>query len=119
MIRDLDIDISHFKGKGWNKGNKNAGKGAPLETILVSGSSYTNMSLLKKRVVEAGVLKYECAVCLLKGTWNNKPLTLHLDHKNGLHNDHRPENIRFICPNCHSQTPTYSGKNKGRVPQLV
>jgi 5-methylcytosine-specific restriction endonuclease McrA len=41
-----------------------------------------------------------------------KPLSLHLDHKNGKNNDHRIENLRFLCPNCHSQTATYAGKNK-------
>ena len=44
----------------------------------------------------------------------DKKLSLQLDHINGINNDHRIENLRFLCPNCHSQTETYAGKNKGR-----
>jgi transposase-like protein len=46
--------------------------------------------------------------------WAGNPLVLHLDHINGIRNDHRVENLRWLCPNCHSQTPTYCGKNIGK-----
>jgi len=42
--------------------------------------------------------------------WNNKPISLELDHINGINNDNRLENLRIICPNCHAQTPTYRGR---------
>ncbi len=48
--------------------------------------------------------------CGNKGNHNGKSLSLHLDHKNGVNNDNRLDNLRFLCPNCHSQTETYSGK---------
>lgn len=41
-----------------------------------------------------------------------KELILELDHINGIRNDNRLENLRFLCPNCHSQTPTFKGRNK-------
>lgn len=44
-------------------------------------------------------------------SWNGQPLVLQLEHKNGINNDNRLENLAFICPNCHSQTPTYAGRN--------
>jgi RNA polymerase subunit RPABC4/transcription elongation factor Spt4 len=47
----------------------------------------------------------------LEPEWNGKVLTLQVDHINGVNDDHRLENLRFLCPNCHSQTPTYAGSN--------
>ena len=49
--------------------------------------------------------------CGNKGEWQDKKLTLDIDHINGNHRDHRLENLRFICPNCHSQTPSFRNKN--------
>ena len=51
-----------------------------------------------------------CAECNVGEEWNGKPLVLQLDHINGIFNDHRLENLRLLCPNCHSQTETFSGK---------
>jgi hypothetical protein len=65
----------------------------------------------KKLLVEMFDWSYECLVCNNKGEWNNIPLVLHLDHKNGNNRDFRFKNLRFLCPNCHSQTETYCGKN--------
>ena len=111
-ITDEKIDISHFK--------KNGGKGGTrpkydLSEILVENSHYTNIDRLKKRIVKAGLLKYECEICSNNGYWNNKPLSLQLDHKNGKHNDHRLSNLCFLCPNCHSQTDTYAGRNADKT----
>ena len=66
---------------------------------------------LKRRVHEAGFLPNRCAECDNAGTHNGKPLVLQLDHINGVRTDNRRENLRFLCPNCHSQTATYCGKN--------
>lgn len=79
---------------------------------MVEHSTYTNITRLKMRLVNEQRLEYKCALCGNEGMWNNLPLTLELDHINGQHLDHRIENLRFLCPNCHSQTPTFSGKNK-------
>ena len=53
-----------------------------------------------------------CVGCGLKPIWNGKPLRFHIDHENGDHTDCRKENLRKLCPNCHSQTETYCGRNK-------
>lgn len=87
-------------------------RGRPLEEILVRHSTYTSMALLKRRLVEEGLLEPVCAMCGLS-SWRGEPITLHLDHVNGIRDDHRRENLRFLCPNCHSQTDTYCGRNKG------
>ena len=67
---------------------------------------------VKKKLLEFDILPYKCSKCKLEGLWNDVPLSLHLDHKNGNSTDWRLENIRFLCPNCHSQTETYGGKKQ-------
>lgn len=81
-----------------------------MEEILVENSTYANLSRLKTRLVNEGLLEYKCAVCGIS-EWLGKPLTLQLHHKNGKHNDHRLSNLEFLCPNCHSQTENYAGRN--------
>lgn len=82
-----------------------------MEEILVKNSNYANISSLKKRLINENILEYKCACCGNAGEWNGKPLSLQLDHINGNNRDHRKENLQFLCPNCHSQTNTYAGKN--------
>ena len=107
VITKYDINTSHFKP--YRGGN--AQPTYTLEEILIPNSPYTNIGRLKERILKAGLLKYECVSCGNTGEWNGKPLTLQLDHKNGDHSDHSLENLRFLCPNCHSQTETFSGRN--------
>jgi hypothetical protein len=82
----------------------------PNETVFVEHSSYSRRSL-KKRIIEQNLLNHCCQECGLKHEWNGKPIVLQLDHINGINNDHRIENLRFLCPNCHTQQDTYAAKN--------
>jgi hypothetical protein len=66
---------------------------------------------LKKRIFKDNLIDYVCKKCNNKGEWNGEKLVLHLEHINGTGNDNRLENLCFLCPNCHSQTSTYAGKN--------
>ena len=59
-------------------------------------------------------MPYKCKECGISEKWNNKPIILHLDHINGINNDNRLENLRFLCPNCHSQTDTYCSNTQIR-----
>jgi len=92
-----------------------------LDDLLVENSICTDNYRLKKRLVNEDLILYSCQGegCLLAGiinpVWAGKQITLHLDHINGVNNDYRIENLRFLCPNCHSLTPTYCGKNKKRA----
>jgi hypothetical protein len=70
------------------------------------------MRTLKRRLVEEGLLVARCAIGGLT-TWRGRPLVLHPDHVNGDRTDHRLANLRFLGPNCHSQTDTYCGRNIG------
>ena len=83
----------------------------PLEEILVKDSKYTNMTCLKQRALRAKLIDYKCAICGIN-EWLGKKIILQLDHINGDNRDNRIENLRLLCPNCHSQTETYCGKNR-------
>lgn len=111
IIELLEIDTSHWLGCGHLKGKTHSyTPPKPLEELLINGSSIQS-NTLKKRLLKAQLLENKCARCTTS-EWQGEKLSLHLDHINGVNNDNRLENLRLLCPNCHSLTPTYCGKNK-------
>jgi 5-methylcytosine-specific restriction endonuclease McrA len=73
-------------------------------------SSRSSRWLKKKKLIREGYVAYHCLECGISD-WLGKELVLQIDHINGIKDDWRIENVRMLCPNCHSQTPTYSGRN--------
>ena len=78
--------------------------------LFVNNSPYSGSNRIKSRYLETGV-EERCSKCGLGPSWNNEHLVLQLEHKNGIATDHRLENLSLLCPNCHSQTATYAGRN--------
>ena len=113
-IKEYKLDDSHFKGRGWNKGLIGIGKPRlSLETILVENSDFQSFKL-KKRLFKEGLKLKNCEECGWSKTTEDGYLPLELDHINGKHRDNRLENLRVLCPNCHSLKPSHRGRNKGK-----
>lgn len=95
--------------QGSNSGKHKKDNAVPLVEIL-EGRHYGYGGGLRKRLIDAGLKKNECEICGVS-EWQGVNLTCELDHINGDSRDHRLENLRMLCPNCHSQTPTFRSKN--------
>lgn len=91
----------------------------PIEELLVIDRPQTSRGHLKRRLLKEGLLLNQCAGCGTDPIWRDKPLVLQLEHKNGIKTDNRLENLELLCPNCHSQTDTFCGKNTKRKIKVV
>ena len=111
-LEKYEIDTSHFTGKGWNVGDRYRDFGIrfTLEEILVENSSYTNTNRIRLRLISEGLKKECCEKCNLS-EWLLETIPLELHHINGVTKDNRIENLQLLCPNCHSLTENYRGKN--------
>jgi len=114
-LKQNNIDTSHWTGQLWSKGktaldDARIRKSKPVQDIFTENSNasphYVRTLILKKNLLD-----YRCLICCNDGTWMGKPVNLELDHINGNRKDNRLENLRWLCPMCHSQTETFCGKN--------
>jgi hypothetical protein len=112
--KELKLDTSHFKGKGWNKGLHFGFKPkTALKEILVR-KSYFQSYKLKNRLINEGLKPVHCEECGWAETSKDGRLPLEIDHINGDVHDNRLKNLRILCPNCHSLKPTHRGRNMNR-----
>jgi hypothetical protein len=111
-VKRLALDTSHFTGRGWTRGTHFTARAAtPLEQVLVGNRSMTSHHL-KLRLIAEGLKPAHCELCGWAQRAPDGRLPLELDHINGDRNDNRIENLRILCPNCHSLQPTHRGRNK-------
>lgn len=94
-------------GKGTSKKFKSK---ISLNDILEGKHPQFQTFKLKNRLLKEGILENVCSVCGISN-WNGMGLKMELDHIDGNRSNHELKNLRMICPNCHSQTDTYRGKN--------
>lgn len=99
------------KGSKGNKKPKVEGNGKiPLMEILLGNYPSYQTFKLKLRILQEGIKENKCECCGIS-EWNGLKINCELDHINGNSRDHRLENLRILCPNCHSQTDTFRAKN--------
>src|SRR5262249_38673380 len=108
------LSTAHFSGQGHQKGQPAPNRKA-AEQILVqlpAGSKRAKNVQLHRALQDLGV-PYACQLCGI-GDWRSEPIVLEIDHIDGDWLNNLRENVRYLCPNCHSQTPTYRGRSRRR-----
>jgi|APSaa5957512622_1039677.scaffolds.fasta_scaffold01315_4 hypothetical protein len=111
-VARLGLNTDHWKGKSHGTSKGRPRTLIPWDKVLIPDSPHRLSSTRKARLIHEGFIKEVCTECGRGPEWLGKPLTLVLDHINGVRDDHRRENLRLVCPNCDSQLPTFCGRNK-------
>lgn len=115
-VKEHNIDISHFSGQGWLKGTVGVHKSnrkIPLDEILQGLHPDYQSHKLKLRLFSERIFDRCCQKCHLT-EWLGEPIPLELEHNDGDCTNNKLDNLSILCPNCHAQTATYAGKNKGK-----
>lgn len=118
-VKNYHINTSHFLGQAHNKGKASPTKKHWSERLVYRDQpNKLSTKVLRRSLLESG-RPHKCEWCGLGSEWNGLPLTLEVDHISGDWKDNRPGNVRFLCPNCHSQTPTNCSRNRNLNPKTV
>lgn len=116
-VKKYEIDITHFlsrkeiTAKQFKEGKL---KKIPTNEMFTENSLVAR-NQIKNRIISENLIKYECCMCGNDGNWNGNKISLILDHKNGVNNDNRLDNLRFVCPNCNATLDTHCKGSKGLI----
>ena len=105
-LNKYNLNVDHFTSSPIARTKRKTNEEIFKENSEVSSNT------VRTRFLKNEYQKYKCSICGLEPFWNGKSLVLTLDHINGIHNDNRLENLRWVCPNCDRQLDTFAGKNK-------
>jgi len=115
-IKKYQIDTSHFLGQKANSGSRH--KGCPKrrswqETLIRRAGSKETGYILREALIASG-RPYRCETegCTIADQWLGKKIRLQVHHEDGDWLNNEPSNLKFHCPNCHSQTPNYCSGNR-------
>lgn len=108
MINKFGINTEHFLGYKHNLGLISNKRKKPVEIFTIGVRQKS--SLLRRALIESKI-EYKCIICGIS-SWREQKLNLEIDHIDGNSADNRLENLRFLCPNCHSQTVTFGYRGK-------
>ncbi|MGW7083976.1 HNH endonuclease signature motif containing protein [Streptomyces sp. NPDC054871] len=112
-IEAYGLSTGHFVGQGHNIGRSGANRKSADEILvrLPPDTGRTRTTMLRRALDDVGAPRI-CGACGLSEIWRGKRLVLEIDHMNGDRLDNRRENLRYLCPSCHSQTRTFSNRRR-------
>lgn len=112
-IAAYGLSTDHFSGQAHNRGSHSPFRKTSAEILvrLESGAARAGTVLLRRALDDVGT-PHACVRCGTGDTWQGKRLVLEIDHINGDRLDNRLENLRYLCPSCHSQTPTFANRSR-------